>query len=59
MKAPHVWVIEMMVFIGEEKWYPCAESALNKGDAREKMSEWRVGNPGNKFRIAKYQRVEK
>lgn len=55
MTRPHVWVVEMMV---QGKWLPCAQASLGWLDAMYIVNLWRVNNPDDQFRVAKYVRVE-
>ena len=55
-KQPHVWVVEME---GKGKWIPCSSCANSRAVARRKMPVWGLGNPNDKFRVAKYVREDK
>lgn len=52
----HVWIVEMYN-TEKNRWEPRASASLDKQDAKFDVSGWRVKNPDDKFRIAKYNRA--
>lgn len=49
-----LWVIEILE---RGKWMPTVGAHLTRDSARSDLWEWRVGNPHDKFRIARYKRA--
>ncbi len=53
-----VWVVEMW---NEEKqrWEACADCGLTREDAEASIMYWKERNPDARFRVARYEMVEK
>lgn len=49
----HIWVVEILA---DNKWEPCAASAINRDDGRELLKEWKNDLPDDQLRLTKYVR---
>ncbi len=57
-KRPHhVWVVEM--WTSKDKWEPCSVCDPLERAAVNEADDFRTRNPYDKFRVARYERVEK
>lgn len=57
MKLNHLWVIEMLSEVGV--WESTLGVRLTRDDGKRELSLWRKLNPDDRFRLVKYERVEK
>jgi hypothetical protein len=46
-----VWIVEML---GALDWHATVGVALSRDEARERLVEWRRGNPTDDFRLTRY-----